>query len=121
VANQTVRISGLKETIRAFNKIDRSLTRELQSEMKRAAEPVADSAKRKLARFSGIRLATVRPRARGASVFVTQNARKVTGKRPDFGALQMRVGFIPALEENERQILETVEKALDRMTREEGF
>lgn len=121
MASGAVRITGLRETVRAFNKLDRAVTREVQKELKQAAQPVADTAKQKLSRYGGAKVSTVRPRARGASVFVTQGAKKVTGKRGDFGVLQQRQVLEPALEENREQVFHGVELALDRLTHSEGF
>ncbi len=50
-----------------------------------------------------------------------QRARRTTGTRPDFGALQMRKVLIPALDDNEREILAGVEHMLDKLEREHGF
>jgi hypothetical protein len=121
MAAETVRIKGLRETIRAFNKIDRSVAKEIRDELKKVAVPVAESAKSRLSRYQGLSLGTIGPKATTKSVFVTQRKRKVTGRRGDFGALQMRVGLLPALAENEDNIIHEVEQALDRLTRENGF
>lgn len=121
MAESTVRISGLKETIQAFNKLDRSLTKEVQKALKEVAEPVAADARVRIGRYRGAQTRTIKPRSRGASTFVTQGAKKVTGKRGDFGLLQMRRGLIPALEANEDKVIKGVEDALDHLTRDAGF
>jgi hypothetical protein len=54
-------------------------------------------------------------------VFVRQQARKVTGLRGDFGAVQMRNAFEPALDENAHRIGRDVEDALDRWINSAGF
>lgn len=115
-----VRVRGLRETVSAFRKYDRALGTELRNELKKAAEPVAASARSKVTRWQGAST-KIAPRASGASVFVRQNARKVTGRRGDFGALQMRRAFIPALQENEEKVLSEVEDALDRFASSAGF
>lgn len=112
MAAATVRITGLKETVRAFNKIDKGLIRNVQKGLKRAAEPVAVSARAKVSQYRGASVGTISPRARGASAFVTQRARKVTGKRGDFGALQMR-RLVEALDENREEVVRAVERELD--------
>lgn len=115
-----VRVKGLSETVRAFNKLDRSLGRELQRELKKVAEPVVRSGQSKIGRYAGASVSTIGPRASGASVFVTQRAKKVTGKRGDFGQLQMRK-LEEALDENERKVINRIEDFLDRFTNSEGF
>lgn len=117
----TVRVSGLRETVAAFRRIDGSLVKEVRDALKEAAEPVASSARQKISRYRGASLGTIRPRASGASVFVRQDARKVTGRRGDFGALQMRKGLEPALEENAEEVVSKVDDALGKLAGESGF
>jgi hypothetical protein len=120
VASGTVRVKGLNETVRAFNKLERSVAREIQKELKHAAEPVATEAKSRISKYRGASLNTIRPRARGASVFVTQNARKVTGLRGDYGVKQQRL-FEQALEDKQPLVVRGIEETLDRITQAEGF
>lgn len=120
MAASTVRVTGLKETVRAFNKLDRSLARETQKELKKVATPVVRGGQSKIARYAGASVSTIGTRISGASVFVTQRARKVTGKRGDFGRLQMRL-LEEALDENEREVIDGLEDFLDRFTSSEGF
>jgi hypothetical protein len=121
VASSTVRIKGLRETIRAFNKLEASVALEIRNELKDLAEPVAETARQKISRYAGASVGTIGPRASVRGAFVTQRAKKVTGQRADFGALQMTRGMIPALEEHEDEIVSGVEKTLDRLTATAGF
>jgi hypothetical protein len=111
-----VLIRGLTEVVRGFNKVHRATSREIQRELKKAAEPVATSGREKISRYPGASTGTINPRAAGASVYVTQRARKVTGQRPDFGALQQR-RLDEALNEHEDEVERGVEAALDRLVR----
>ncbi|MCZ7536288.1 MAG: hypothetical protein M5T61_10410 [Acidimicrobiia bacterium] len=45
----------------------------------------------------------------------------MTGKRGDFGALQMRRAFVPSLEENRGQIEAGVDRWLDQSIRAAGL
>lgn len=117
----TVRIRGLRETQRAFAKMALGIRAELRLHLRKIAEPVAATAKDKLARYDGISLGTIGPRTSVLGAFVTQRARKVTGRRPDFGALQMQEGLIPALQEHAEDIEREALDALDAITREAGF
>lgn len=117
MADSTVRVRGVKEAVRAFNKMDKKLGQEFKNEMKKAAEPVAETARQKITRYRGASTNIV-PIAKGASVFVRQRARKVTGKRSDFGLTQMRTVFEPAAEERQSDVIKGVEDALDRFSRE---
>jgi hypothetical protein len=114
-------IQGLRELDAAFRKMDKVASKNFRDELKKAAEPVASSARDKISRFQGASLGTIKPRATATAVFVTQNARKVTGLRGDYGALQMRVGLEPALAENETNIVNELERALDRLGESAGF
>lgn len=115
-----VRVKGLRETQRAFQKLEKSVAKEVRDELKAAAEPVAAAWRDKVARYVGASVATIRPRASVRGAFVTQNARKVTGRRGDFGSLQMRRGD-EALEENQNQVVTKVERMLDRLSASQGF
>jgi hypothetical protein len=116
-----VRVEGTKEVIRAFREIDKKLGTDFGNDLKRAAEPVVDSAKGKIGRYRGASLGTIRSRRRGGTVYVEQSKAKVTGQRGDFGALQMRKGLIPALDENEAQIYAAVTSTLDKYANSAGF
>lgn len=121
MAKETVRIRGLRETIRALNRVNKQVAKQVRDELKRAVEPVAASARDRVGRYPGASTSTIGPKATTRSVFVTQRKRKVTGLRPDFGSLQMREGLLPALAEHEDDIVGQVEDALDRLTRTAGF
>lgn len=120
MAASTVRVKGLKETVKAFNKMDKDLAKELRNGLKQVAEPVAATARSKMSAYQGGSM-KIRPAARGASVFVRQNARKVTGLRADFGALQMRKVLIPALDEHQEDVINGVEKVIDNLASRNGF
>lgn len=118
MAQARVIVHGYREVDRAFRKLSAEISGEFRGEMRQAAEPIADAARSKLRRFAGISLDTIRPVALARGVVVRQDARKVTGKRADFGAIQMTRGFIPAANENEHKVIEGLERALDRLTQE---
>ena len=111
-SGMTVHVSGLRETRKAFEKGSDEL-KELDEELVRLAEPVRQTVDQKLARYE--RVGPVKVQRRGFEVVVRQTKRKVTGKRPDFGALQMRVAFIPALEQHRDRIERDVEQWLDKV------
>lgn len=115
MAATTVRVHGLAETIRAFNRIDRSLAGEVRSELKKVAEPVAADARSRISRYQGAQTSTIAPVTSTRSVFVRQRQAKRGGTRPDFGALQMR-HLLGALFDNEDKIVRGLEQMLDRIT-----
>ena len=118
MAAASVRIHGLRELNRALTNLER---KDLGKELKEAAEPVVSASREKVTRFRGSSPGTIRAKRTGLRVFVEQSKAKVTGKRGDFGALQMRTALEPALQENENEVFRNVEQALNRWGREEGF
>jgi hypothetical protein len=114
-------VRGYREADRAFRAVGSEISGEFRDEMKSAAEPIAADARAKLSRYIGASVQTIRPIALARGVVIRQTARKITGKRPDFGALQMTRALIPARDENEDAVIRGLENALDRLTREEGF
>jgi hypothetical protein len=115
-----VRIRGLRESLRALERVNKGVGKQVKDELKKAAEPVARTAQSKISRYAGAKTSTIGPRASVRGVFVTQRARKVTGLRGDFGTLQMRL-LEESLKEHENEIVHDVERAFDRLTRSEGF
>ena len=116
----TVRVFGVAEVNRAFRQVDRSLASEFGADLKAAAAPVVAAAKAK-ERWQGASINTIRAKRAGARVYVEQSAKKVTGKRGDFGALQMRQALIPALDENAAEVFAGVELVLDKYADHAGF
>jgi len=117
-----VRVHGLRELQQTFKTLDRRLVGELGTELRRAAEPVAEATRELLSeKFDGVSLSTITTSRSGLRVFVRQGAAKVTGKRRDFGLLQLRYGFWPALEENSDEVVERVEDVLNDWFGAEGF
>jgi hypothetical protein len=116
----TVKITGYRETMRALNKIQRGAHKRVMGGLLLAAEPVRRSWVGKLSPYRGVSTSTITPKMTTSSIFVTQRARKRTGKRGDFGSLQMRHGLAALFEEADNTT-RAVEKALDMLTGEAGF
>jgi hypothetical protein len=117
----TVRVTGYRETMRALNATEKATAKTMKDAQLKAAEPVAESARQKVSEFQGASAGTIGPRVTTTGAFVTQKAKKVTGQRGDFGALQMRTALIPALEEHEDDIADEVEDAFFMLARRHGF
>jgi hypothetical protein len=121
VTSAGLRVHGLREVNAAFRKIDSSLAKEFGNDLKKAAAPVVETAKAKETRWRGASINTIRAKRSGPRVFVEQSARKKTGLRGDFGALQMRSALEPALEENTNQVFTEVERVLNHYASSAGF
>ena len=123
MAAQAVRVNvkGYREVIRALNRTDKETKKTLKDALKAAAEPVAADARSLIAKYQGASVSTIQPRVVTSGVYVTQRAKKKTGKRPDFGSLQMRRGLIPALYDHENDIVDGVDHAIGILINREGF
>ena len=117
----TIRVHGIREVNAAFRQIDKKLAREFGNDLKKAADPVVQGARSKETRWAGAKIETIRAKRSGPRVFVEQSAHKVTGKRPDFGALQMAEALVPALDEASGEVFDSVEQVLNKYAKSAGF
>jgi hypothetical protein len=118
---ETIRVTGYKETARALQRVNKGAKLALYSGLRDAAEPIAADARARLAGYSGMKTSSIRPRVGLRGIYITQGARKVTGLRPDFGSLQMRVGLLPAAYGRQDDIVERVETAFLLLSKSQGF
>lgn len=122
MAVETVRIKGLRELNSALKRYDRDLKKDLERELRGAAQIVAESARSKFSSIDQRSAMGFRPRIRGfGRVVVEQRYGRTTGQHPEFGSLQMRRALLPALKEDEPVVIAALEGMLDRIGREEGF
>lgn len=115
MASSTVRVRGLREFQRALAKADKAQRKEIRATFKEVGEVVRADAASRFGRIDAGSAAGYRVRVRQRGVSVEQSRRRVTGKRADYGALQMRLALIPAGKEKEPQVVQAFEKALDRI------
>ena len=101
----TVHVEGVAEVLAALRATDRAAYRALSAELRAIADKVARDAhtlfddKVPIGNQGAPATSTMfKPRTRtaGGLVYVEQARKKVTGKRPDYGAKQMRDALIPA-------------------------
>jgi hypothetical protein len=138
IGGGTIEVRGIAEVLSALGKVNSESKKVLVAALREAAWPVQSDTKSRLhsvthklstepAGYQGLSYDTigiaVRSGAGGfaAGVAVTQRKKKVTGRRGDFGALQMERGFIPALEANREETYKGVELAFDTLITESGF
>ena len=117
MAKSTIRVRGLREFSRAASKAEKRTKDVVRGALREAAEPVQEEAKRNFERYdagsaSGFK---VRVWGRGYGVFVEQSKRKTTGRRADYGALQMSKGLLPALDSKSREVERKLEQAVDKL------
>lgn len=128
----TIQVSGLRELIRDFNKMDRELGRDVQRELQEVARIVSDEAK-DVAQQEGLvdtgRLQRgIRPRVRGTTAIVENRAKNRGYKYPGIyeygvsGRDRKRRPFLePALDNKQEDVVEALEDMLDRLTSRNGF
>lgn len=121
MAAETIRVKGYRETSRALGRVNKGAKLALVSGLKSAAEPIAADARARLSGYTAMKTSSIRPRVTMRGVYITQGARKKTGLRPDFGALQMRVGLLPAAYGRQDDIVQKVEDAFIVLAKVEGF
>lgn len=141
VTGASVRVSGLRELVRDFNKMDRELGRDVQRELEDIARIVSDEAKDVVEREglvdTGRLQKGIRPRVRGTTAIVENRAKspkpkteraRTKGNYPypgiyEFGRAggKRRPFLVPALENKESEVMAGLEQMLDRLTSRNGF
>lgn len=122
MAGSTVRVRGLRELQRDFKKMSGDLNKEVDRELKEAAGIVSEEARSRFVAYNSGSAAGFRPRVKGfGRAFVEQSRRRKTGKRPDYGALQMRKALLPALGAKQNEVIERLDKMLGRLGGDYGF
>jgi hypothetical protein len=125
----TVRVSGLRETTRAFRRISKSLDSELVDGLKGAAEVVRTDAEQfalgrirnmpASPRWAGMRIGV--SSAKG-SVFMVPSARRAGGSgRSNLSKLLMERSMDPAVEKNAAKVIKGVDNLLGKLAGENGF
>jgi hypothetical protein len=120
----------MAEVIQALRGLNRDITADLKRELKMAGEVVQQEAGNLLSPYDPSKrtIVGIKTRVRtssfgrqGVFVIVEQTLPKVTGLRPDWGALQMTKGLIPAMLEKEPEVMEIAENAIDALPIRYGF
>lgn len=118
---ETIRVEGLRSLLRATDKAEKQTKKLVRDELRRAAEPVRDEARRLLAPVDSRSASRIGISVRKVGlVSVEQRLRRTTGKHPQFGSLQMRKAFVPALGSRSDVVVGRLEEALDRLADEWG-
>lgn len=109
----TVRVKGLKELNRAINRADKESKKLMKDRFKQVGEIVASDGRSRFSRIDSGSAAGFKTKALTKGVKVEQSRRKVTGKRGDYGALQMRTALVPALQAKRDDVIDELNRALD--------
>lgn len=124
---ETLRVEGLGDLQRAFRVADRSLARELRSELREVAEPVHVGAEARAVssiRRIGLPWSRMRTGVTRHTVYVAPKQRGVktrgrqSARRPNLGGLLMNQAMLPSLRAAEPLITFEMERMLGRVGRD---
>ena len=113
----TLAVVGYRELMRACNRGDKETKAYVRGTLRHVGDVVREDATRRFAPVDSRSAAGYRTRVRVKDVAVEQSIRKTTGKRPQYGAFQMRRALLPALAGHENQLNRELEHALDLIER----
>ena len=106
-------VSGYTELLRACNQAEKESKRYVRGVLREVGDVVRVDATSRFSVVDSRSAAGYRTRVRVRGVAVEQSLRKTTGKRPRYGALQMRRALLPALLTHEDTLERGMEQALD--------
>jgi hypothetical protein len=112
---ETLRIVGYREFMRALVGADRRTKKAVRDVLRRSGDAVKSDAAGRIAPKDGRTAAGYRVAVRQRGVAVNQSLRKTTGQHPEWGSYQMRHALLPALAANEEETVQAMEHALDEI------
>lgn len=128
--SEIVQIEGFRDLMVALKTVNIELHEAVKVGLQKAGDLVAEEAKKRFIYSLGRRSGHIhttegfearsRPTA-GAAVFVGQKLPKTTGLRPDYGALQVTKGFLPARAAKIDEARDIVEDEVIGLLRANGF
>jgi len=101
--------------LRACDLAGRETKREVRATFRKVGDIVKVEAAERFREVDAKSAAGYRTVVRQRGVSVEQSLRKTTGKRSDFGALQMRKALEPAVDAKEGEIEDAMEDAIDKV------
>ena len=101
--------------MRAFQRADREQRLELRHALRDVGAIVQRDAVSRFSPVDARSAAGFKVRVRQKGVAVEQSLRKTTGRRPDYGSLQMRRALLPALASKQGEVEQELEHALDKV------
>lgn len=113
--SDTLVVRGYRDFLRATDRAEKESKRFVRDNFRKVGEVVRRPAAEDLGELSPKSAAGLRTIVRVRGVNVEQTLRRTTGKRPDWGATQMREILLPNMEEHEREVEQELEKSLDRI------
>lgn len=115
MAQNTVRVRGLKELQRSLKEADKETRKQVRAVLRESGEIVRAEAAKRFDNVDTGSAAGFKVRVRQRGIAVEQSRRKTTGKRADYGHLQMTRALLPALDDKQDEVVDRFEKALDEI------
>lgn len=115
MADETLKVRGFKEFVRACDHAGKETKKQVRGTFRKVGDIVKVEAAARFASYDARSAAGYRTVVRQRGVSVEQSLRKTTGKRPDFGALQMTKALIPALDDKADEVEHAMEAAIDKV------
>ncbi len=112
MANPALRTEGLGTVLAALKKFEVEAHLALRAALKESGELVRKDAEQRFEGYDPKSAMGYRVYLRAGRVDVEQTLARTTGRRPDYGALQMRKALVPSLDEKRDEIHETIEAAI---------
>jgi hypothetical protein len=121
----SIRIEGLRELNRALAKVNREVGGEVRDALKKAGEPVRQTAEQLAGaeiRNIGPTWSKIRTGSTFSSVYVAPAARRRGGSgRPNLGVLLLERALWPSAEQHSADTEKEVLRAFDSLVRSAGF
>ena len=117
MSDATLRVRGYRELLRACDNAGKQTRKEVRGTFRKIGELVRVDARGRLAPLSVKSSRGYRTKVRQRGVSVEQTLGRTTGKRPDWGRLQMRRVLIPALHDHEDDVRRELDAALDKVAK----
>ena len=112
---ETLRVQGYREFIRACDHAGKDTRKEVRGTFRKVGDLVRVDATSRFDQYDARTASHFKTIVRQRGVDVEQTLRKVTGLRPDWGALQMVKALLPALAAREDDVEREMEHAIDRV------
>lgn len=113
--SSTYRVNGMREFLRATDRAGKETKKEVRAAFRKVGEVIRVEAARNFESIDPHSASGYRTRVRQRGVAVEQSLRRVTGLRPDYGALQMREALLPAVEDKADEVVDEFNDAMDRV------
>ena len=111
----TLAVRGHREVIKGLVDADRQTKTAVRAVLRHTGDAVKTEASSLFGKYDAKSAAGYKTVVRQRGINVEQSLRKTTGKRPDFGALQMRKALAPAAEDKQPETERAIEHALDEI------